>query len=575
MPLDDTAEQIVLNPDFDWRNPDYGAIFGQRVERIKWLRAKSERLEALRVFYKSHPAHFINDWGMTFDPRLVDRGLPGDVPFQLFPAQVEWINYAVRKWQNRERALTDKSRDGGLSWLAVSLSATLCTFYDGVLIGFGSRKEEYVDLSESPKALFWKARYFIKNLPREFRPGWDERKHAPHMRIQFPSTGSVMTGEAGDNIGRGDRASIYFVDEAAYLERPLLIDAALSQTTNCRHDISSANGMGNPFAQLRHSGAVEVFTLHWRDDPRKDEDWYENEKLKINNPVIVAQELDINYAASTKGVLIPSEWVQASIDAHIKLGMEPSGARYGALDVADQGADLNAYAGGYGFLLEHLEEWSGKNSDTAYTTAHAFGLSDEYEYDWFLYDADGIGSAVRGDARVLNEWRIARKQRAVRVQSFRGSSAVIHPEREDVKGRKNKDYYKNFKAQAWWSLRTRFMKTYRAIVHKDSASSAEIISLSSALPLLSKLCMELSQPTFELNGQGQIVIDKTPEGVKSPNLGDAVMMRFAPRGKAPMQIAPAAIQRIGMPSPTQIQQQMQPSKSGRLMMRGKIRKRFG
>jgi len=573
MPLDDTT-RLDSATGFDWRNPDYGTIFALRVDRLRRLRAKPELFTALRVFYKDNPAQFINDWGMTFDPRLVERGLPGDIPFILFEKQIEWVNYTIRKWKNRERALTDKSRDGGLSWLAVSLSATLCMFYDGMLIGFGSRKEEYVDLSESPKALFWKARYFIKNLPREFREGWDERKHAPHMRIMFPSTGSTMTGEAGDNIGRGDRASIYFVDEAAYLERPLLIDAALSQTTNCRHDISSANGLGNPFAQLRHSGAVEVFTLHWRDDPRKDEAWYENEKLKINNPVIVAQELDINYAASTEGVLIPSEWVQAAVDAHIKLAMEPSGERYGALDVADEGADLCAYASGYGFLLDFIEEWSGKNSDTAFTTARAFALAEELHHEWFLYDADGIGSAVRGDARVLNEFRVARKQRAIGVRAFRGSGAVIHPEREDVKGRKNKDYYYNFKAQAWWALRVRFQQTYRAIVEKAPVSASDIISISSKLPILSKLLVELSQPKYEINGQGKIVIDKTPEGVKSPNLGDAVMMRFAPRGKAPIKIAPGVVQRIVTPTPLQIQRQMQPSKAGRLMMRGKIRKRF-
>ena len=40
--------------------------------------------------------------------------------------------------------------------------------------------------------------------------------------------------------------------------------------------------------------------------------------------------------------------------------------------------------------------------------------------------------------------------------------------------------------------------------------------------------MELSQPTFRPNAVGKIVIDKAPEGSRSPNLADAVMMRFAP-----------------------------------------------
>ena len=60
---------------------------------------------------------------------------------------------------------------------------------------------------------------------------------------------------------------------------------------------------------------------------------------KIDNPVIVAQELDLNYQASAEGILIPSEWVQAAVDAHIKLGIEPSGQRLGAMDIADEGKD--------------------------------------------------------------------------------------------------------------------------------------------------------------------------------------------------------------------------------------------
>ncbi|EAA5546079.1 TerL protein, partial [Salmonella enterica subsp. enterica] len=158
----------------------------------------------------------------------------------------------------------------------------------------------------------------------------------PYMRVEFPETGAVIKGEAGDNIGRGDRTTLYLVDEAAFLQRPLLIDAALSQTTRCRIDLSSVNGMANPFAQKRHGGKIPVFTFHWRSDPRKDDEWYRRECEKIDNPVVVAQELDLNYSASAEGVLIPSDWVQAAVDAHIRLGIQPTGKRLGAMDVADE-----------------------------------------------------------------------------------------------------------------------------------------------------------------------------------------------------------------------------------------------
>lgn len=530
--------------DFDFKNPDYVSIFKERVARLRKMREQPHTVPALRTYYKDHPAQFITDWGVTFDPRLVERDLPGLVPFILFARQEEWIEWLLDNWRNQRRGLTEKSRDCGASWVAVSLSATMCLFHEGMAIGFGSRKEEYVDASNSPKSLFWKARYFIQHLPREFRGTWNAKLHAPYMRITFPDTGSYIAGEAGDNIGRGDRASLYFVDEAAHIERPLLVEAALSQTTNCRQDVSSVNGMGNVFAQHRHAGRIRVFTFHWRDDPRKDDVWYAKQVSEINNKAIVAQELDIDYTASKEGVLIPSEWVQASVDAHLKLGIANSGARKGALDVADEGKDMNAFCGAYGFLVEVLAEWSGKGDDIYFTVEEAFRHCDVNDYNEFDYDADGLGAGVRGDARVINAQRKARKQREIKVNAFWGSGPVAHPTREDVKGRTNLDYFANFKAQSWWALRTRFQMTYRAVVEKQPVDHTQIISLSKALPNLQQVINELSQPTFAPNGVGKIVINKTPDGVRSPNLADAVMMRFAPPARGAMVVSSAAINRF-------------------------------
>lgn len=281
----------------------------------------------------------------------------------------------MERWSNRENGITEKSREMGLSWTAIGLACSLCLFNKEMVIGFGSRKEEYVDSTGDPKALFWKARKFVETLPVEFRGSWSEKKHAPYMRVEFPETGAVIKGEAGDNIGRGDRTTLYLVDEAAFLQRPLLIDAALSQTTRCRIDLSSVNGMANPFAQKRHGGKIPVFTFHWRDDPRKDEEWYRRECEKIDNPVVVAQELDLNYSASAEGVLIPSEWVQAAVDAHIKLGIQPTGKRLGAMDVADEGRDKNAFSTRHGFLTENVREWSGVGSDIYQSVEKVFGFA--------------------------------------------------------------------------------------------------------------------------------------------------------------------------------------------------------
>lgn len=516
---------------FDWRTPDYLPVIASRFERLKRLRANPAALPAFKTYYRDNPAQFITDWGMTSDPRNVERGMPAGVPFILFPRQIEWCGWLLERWRAQEPGITEKTRDMGMSWLTVALAATLCLFHRGLVIGFGSRKEEYVDSKGAPKALFEKARYFLAHLPAEFLDGWDRDKHAPHMRIHFPGTGSAMTGESGDGIGRGDRASLYFVDEAAFLERPQLVDASLSATTNCRQDISTPNGMGNPFAVKRFGGKIPVFTFHWRDDPRKDDAWYAKQIATLD-PVTIAAEIDINYAASAEGVLIPSTWVQSAIGAHLKLGIEPTGMKRGALDVADQGIDLNAFAGRHGILLECLQSWSGKGSDIYKSVVRAFAICEERGYQTFDYDGDGLGAGVRGDARSINEARSAAKKAYIRDEPFRGSGAVWNPEGEMIPKRKNKDFFANAKAQAWWALRLRFQATYRAVVEKMEFNPDDIISIDPKLDELLPLTMELSQPTYSINTVGKIVIDKMPSGMRSPNLADAVMICYQPASRS-------------------------------------------
>lgn len=59
-------------------------------------------------------------------------------------------------------------------------------------------------------------------------------------------------------------------------------------------------------------------------------------------------------------------------------------------------------------------------------------------------------------------------------------------------------------------------------------SQDELISLPSDLPLLRTLQKELSQPTMSKGTRMKLVIDKQPEGTKSPNLADAVVMAYWP-----------------------------------------------
>ena len=529
-------------PQIDWRSPDYFVgEFRRRAAALHRIRAarklaekerKPDPLISLRRYYQDNPPAFICDWGCTVDPRNVERGLPVMMPFVLWPKQVECCHYILRKWRAQEPGLIEKSRDVGFTWLAISLACSMCALFEGMRIGFGSRKAEYVDQLNDQKSILQKGREFMRLLPIEFRAGWTLRDHAPHMRMAFPDTGSTIGGEAGAAIGRGDRTGLYLVDEFAHFEPADAkgADAALSMTTNCRIDASSVNGMNNAFAEKRHSGRIEVFVLDWRDDPRKDREWYERKKA-IEDPVVFAQEVDRDYRASSEGLVIPGEWVQAAVDAHERLGVAPRGALRAALDIADEGRDQNAICFGRGVVIEHLDEWSGKGSDTFVTVERAFVACDERGVAKLRYDSDGLGAAVRGDARVINERRKTRGRRPVEVEAFRGSSEVLRKDEKvdgfedsDREAPTNGDFFANLKAQQWWALRRKFQRTHRAITQGGRFDADEIISISSSCAYYQRLLTELTQPTRTFNGAGKMVVNKTPEGAKSPNLADAVMM---------------------------------------------------
>lgn len=533
----------------DWKNPPYAAIFAERMRNLERIRGMSPgQLEDLRAYYRDHISAFIHDWGVTYDPRNPERGLPALIPFIPFPRQEEWVEWVVAKWKAQRRGMTEKSRDGGISWLSIATACSLCIFNDGLAIGFGSRVVDLVDKIGTMKPLLPKARMFMKHLPEEFNAGWVEWRDAPYMRVNFPETGSTINGEGGDQIGRGDRASIYFVDEAAYLARADLVEHSLSATTNCRIDVSSVRN-NTVFAKNRHEGKIDVFVFDWRQDPRKDEAWYERMKADYDE-VTVAQEIDRDYSASVEGVIIPAAWVRAAVGAREKLGIAKHGKRKIALDVADEGQDVNAVAGMTDIEIDHLQEWSGKGSDIFATVSRTCDLCDEMGLAGFRYDADGLGAGVRGDGRIINDQRVARGQRALLMQPYRGSEAVLDPEGqvfgtiggEGEKGRTNADYYKNRKAQAWGDARRRFQLTHRWVVEGRACEAGDIISIDPKLPanLLNKLTTELSQPTWKADGLGKMVVDKKPDGQKSPNLADCVVMRCA-RMQPQLNITPAVL----------------------------------
>src|SRR5690242_6508749 len=81
-----------LEAEFDFKRPNYAAIYSAREKRIRQInRLDARQLRGLKGYYRENPADFISDFGLTFDPRNVSSGMPSVIPFVLWPKQREAV----------------------------------------------------------------------------------------------------------------------------------------------------------------------------------------------------------------------------------------------------------------------------------------------------------------------------------------------------------------------------------------------------------------------------------------------------------------------------------------------------
>lgn len=497
----------------------------ERRHTIRRLFASVEDPRALAVdLYADDPAQFVEDWCITYDPRNPlkedphhpGRKMKAKMPFIPFAKQCEMVEWLHDCMGNQQSGLIEKCRDMGATWTACGFSVWLWIFIPGAAVGWGSRKEALVDRLGDPSSIFEKIRQIIGELPAYILPeGFNSREHCSFMKVTGPH-GSTITGEAGDNIGRGGRTSIYFKDESAHYERPELIEAALGDNTDCQIDISSVNGPNNLFHRKRNSNAVQVFVMDWRDHPGKSQAWYDQRREDAETQGLMhifSQEVDRDYNASVEGTLIPGAWVQAAVDAHLRLGIKPIGSKRAGFDIADEGGDVNAVVVTHGILVKDLDTWGVGDTDDstnrALTFCEGLGVRD------MVYDSVGVGAGAKAATN--------KAKSPVKAIPYTGVG-VMNPDKDYVKGKKNGDMFASGSAQDWWHLRDCFLATYNAVVKGKEVDQDMLISLPKGLPKLQQLISELSQVVRATSKRGLILVDKAPKGTRSPNLADGLKM---------------------------------------------------
>jgi len=530
--------------------PDYEAIQAWRQMKLAQFDADPELLKSAWVYYKHNAAEFIMHWCDTYDPRNTLMKKPVWMPLVLYKRQVEMVQFVLACMNAEQSGAIEKSRDMGATWTAVALSVWLWVFWPGSASGWGSRTQIQVDRLGDPGSIFEKIRMQINALPDVFKPaGLTEHEHLSFMRCLNPINGASITGEIGNNIGRGGRTLIYFVDEAAHLEQPEKVEASLSENTRVRIDISSVSGLGTVFHRKREAGVdwepgqeivsnvTNVFVMDWRHHPTKTEEWFNARKKKFEQDGlkhVFARETERDYAAATEGVIIEQEWVQAALDAHLTLRLldAEDGPWVAAVDVADGGIDRNAITLRKGIVAKHVNEWGDR--DTGVTARKVVDVCSDLGPMELQYDSIGVGAGIKAETNRLRDEGALPE--GLRLVPWNAGVAALFPHQRIIPGDedspKNKDFYGNLKAQAWWQVARMFEHTYRAINEPDYTwKTKDLISISSEMPaaMLRQLMKELSQATRGLDTRlRRVIVNKTPPGTRSPNLADSFIMCYWP-----------------------------------------------
>jgi len=324
------------------------------------------------------------------------------------------------------------------------------------------------------------------------------------MRILNRENGSSIVGEAGDNIGRGNRTSIYFKDESAFYEHAEAIDAALSQTSNCKIDVSTPNGPGNPFYRKRHSGKISVFVFDWKEDPRKDKAWYQRQ-CETLDPVIVAQEIDRNYEGSISNAFNPGEIVLAA-QMRGPADVKPHGGLRVGVDVARFGDDKTCISFRRGRVL--LRQVIAAKLDVTQVAARTKAEISAYNEapEQIAVDTIGIGAGVAD---------ILRGYYPDRVDKTTGrKQPIVVDVNSSLRMGNGQDY--NLRAFMWREMRE-WLKA--ASIPNDPELKTDLTSLQYSYRA-GELLIESKE-------------DAKKRGVKSPDRADSLALTFAYPGAPP------------------------------------------
>lgn len=280
---------------------------------------------------------------------------------------------------------------------------------------------------------------------------------------------------------------------------------------------------------------IMIIEINWWDNPffPKTLNQQRKKDKRLFPPAKYAHIWDGEYSDTVENAIIFPDWFDACVDAHLKIpGFKAEGVEVVTHDPSDMGGDPKALCYRHGSVIVDCQKKEDGDINEGCDWAVDYAL--QVNADEFLWDEDGVGAGLRRDIKKA----LGRKK--MDLGGFHGGHGVDYPNKvyEPIDGEvkrptKNKDLFKNKRAQYYWQLRDRCYRTYQAIVHGVYTDPDDMISFSSDIKELDILRAEICKIPRKPNGSGKIQIlskeemKKPPYKLDSPNMADCVMMSLS------------------------------------------------
>jgi len=323
-------------------------------------------------------------------------------------------------------------------------------------------------------------------------------------------------------------------DNEARLEPP---EIWISMNRGSREDAIAKKYLARAENELSKCGRYEddlvmIVQMNYQDNP-----WFppELEQERLDDKANLSEdEYDHiwggDYDESVERNIIKKAWFDAAIDAHIKLGIKPTGATISTHDPGDTGEDSKAYSVRKGIFYSDIGEVEAKDGNDGCDLATEIAI--KANTDLFVWDADGMGALLRR--------QIAADFKGIKceLRAYHGSGEV--EEKDDVydglqslgskdKPKTNGNTFANKRAQFYIKVAQRFYNTWLWVEKGQYQDPDTIISISSSIKLINKLRSEVCRIPTIPNGAGKIqlmskAMMKSKLGLDSPGMADCLAM---------------------------------------------------